>query len=129
MSQPPESSGSSPGGAPPGDDGSAGERPLSESSFEPERAWRESFDAFERDIGRPLEAFMESEQFADAAAQFLKANTKLQSGLQKGSHAWREAWNLPAREDVQELRAELDDVRRELRALTERLAAVEGRLG
>jgi hypothetical protein len=129
MSQPPASSGSNPGGTPPGDDAPTGKRAPGDAPPDPERAWREGFDAFERAIGRPMEAIMQSEEFADAAAHFLKANAKLQSEMGKGSHAWRDAWGLPAREDVQELRSALDDVRRELRTVNERLAAIEDKLG
>jgi hypothetical protein len=129
MSPPPESSGSSKDDKPPEDRPSAGEGDRRDRGPSPERAWRESFDAFERGIGKPLEAFMDSNEFADAAAQYLKANMRLQSEFQKSSRAWREAWNLPALEDVQELRSELDEIRREFSALTERLAAVEARLG
>jgi hypothetical protein len=114
---------------PSGDDRAKGKRPPEQEPVDPERAWRESFDAFERTVGRPLEAFMGSEEFADAAAQFFKANAKLQSELQQGSHAWREAWGLPGSEDVHELRSALEDVRAELRTLSERLAALEGKLG
>jgi len=134
MSRPPESSGSSPGDKPAaGDTGSAGAsaggRSAGEPGPDPERAWRESFDAFERAIGGPLEAFMQSDEFADAAARFLKANASMQSEFEKGSQAWRQAWNLPGQEDVQELRSALDDIRRQLGEVAERLAAIEGKLG
>jgi Poly(R)-hydroxyalkanoic acid synthase subunit (PHA_synth_III_E) len=123
MSPPPESSGSSAGGEPSGGGGRA------EAPFDAERAWREGFDAWERAVGRPLEAFMGSEEFADAAARFFKANAELQSELQQGSDAWRSAWGVPGREDVQDLRVALEALRGELRAVRERLAAIEEKLG
>ena len=147
MSKPPESSGSSPGPEDPparkppegGDDAAgdrpaaandpAGGRPRDEPAFNPERAWRESFDAYERAVGRPMEAFMASEEFADAAAQFFKANARLQSELQRGSRGLAELWNLPSLEDVRGLRTAVDEVALQLGEITERLDAIEAKLG
>jgi hypothetical protein len=147
MSTRPESSGSSPGPAEPrgenpsggGEDAAghraaragerSGDRSREEPAFDPERAWRESFDAFERAIGRPMEAFVASEEFADAAAQFFKANARLQSELQQGPRSWSAFWNLPSGDDIRELRASVDDVRRQLGRIADRLDSIEAKLG
>jgi polyhydroxyalkanoate synthase subunit PhaC len=57
----------------------------SAAEFDPERVWRESFNAFERAIGRPLEAFLASDEFANAAASFFKANATLMTESQGGA--------------------------------------------
>jgi hypothetical protein len=96
--------------------------------FDPEKAWRESFDAFERTIGRPMEAFLESEEFADAAAAFLKANTQFQAQLARGAEAWHDLAKAPTETGIDRLSAGLDEVREQLAALTERVAATENQI-
>jgi hypothetical protein len=97
-------------------------------NFDPEKAWRESFDAFERAIGRPMEAFLESEEFADAAAAFLKANAQFRAQLAKGAEAWRDLANEPAQASIDRLSAGLDVLRNQLADLTERVAATEDQI-
>lgn len=96
--------------------------PEPDDTLDPERAWRENFDAFERMIGKPLEEFMQTEEFADAAAKYLKAQADFRAEIDKGSAPWLEMWNTASAKDLAELR---DD----LRAVTERLEALEARLG
>jgi len=127
MSTQPENSGSSSGGAPSGGPG-AGAPPS-----DPQKAWRESFDAFERAIGRPLEAFLGSEEFADAAAKFLKANSEMQSSFQQSADAWRQTWSGsgsgPGQDDLKSVRSDLDHIRRQLTEVLDRLSAIEGKVG
>jgi hypothetical protein len=100
--------------------------PASSGSDDPERAWRQSFDAFERMIGKPLEEFMQSEEFADAAAEYLKRHGDTRSEMQKGSQAWLQMWNMASASDVAELRRELDETRKRLDALEARLGTEAG---
>jgi hypothetical protein len=86
-----------------------------------ESIWRENFDAFEKAIGRPLEEFMKSDEFADAAAKYLKAHGEMQEQLTQGSDAWLRTWNVDSATEVAALRAEL-------RALADRLEALERRV-
>jgi hypothetical protein len=87
----------------------------------PEQAWRESFKVFERAIGGPMEAFFQSDEFADAAASFLKAQGTFQAEVAKSSEAWAKLSNLATANEVQDLRAQLE-------ALDSRLADLEARL-
>jgi hypothetical protein len=104
MSPPPESSGSS-----------------ADKPADPERAWRENFDAYERMIGKPLEEFVQSDAFADAAAEYIKRHGDVKEQVKKSSQAWLDMWNMASASDVRALRREID-------ALAKRLDAVEARL-
>jgi hypothetical protein len=101
----------------------------SAAEFDPERVWRESFNALERAIGRPLEAFLASDEFADAAASFFKANAMLMAESQGGADRLREMWTLPPAPGIEQLRQAVEDVGATLRAMLERLDAIERRLG
>jgi hypothetical protein len=104
---------------------SGAERP----EFDPERAWRESFNAFERAVGRPLEAFLASDEFADAAASFFKANAMLMAESQSDAERFRQMWMAPPAAGVEQLRQAVEDVGATLRAMLERLEAIERLLG
>jgi hypothetical protein len=99
------------------------------SEFDPEQVWRESFTALERAIGGPLEAFLASDEFADAAASFFKANAGLMAESQTGANRIRELWTLPPVSGIEQLRQAVDDVGSTLTAMLERLDAIERRLG
>lgn len=91
----------------------------------PERAWRESFNAFERAIGGPMEEFLQSDAFADAAATFFKQQAALQRQAQSGSQTWLKAWNVASAQDVHEIAEELAKTRSELARVVERIESLE----
>jgi hypothetical protein len=92
----------------------------------PEQAWRESFNAFERAIGGPMEAFFQSDEFADAAASFLKAQGEIREEAVRSSRAWAKVWNLATADEVEELRVQLEGIRKQLAYLEGRLNAGAG---
>jgi hypothetical protein len=108
---------------------SAGSGATAGPELDPERTWRESFDALERAIGRPLEAFLASDEFADAAASFFKANPMLMAGSQADASWLPEMWMLPPASGIEQLRRAVEDLGATLRAMLDRLDAIEGRLG
>ena len=65
---------------------------------------------------------MKSEEFADSAAKYLKSQAEMGAEIRKGSSAWLQMWNVASTGEVEELR-------RELRTVTARLAALKARLG
>jgi hypothetical protein len=90
----------------------------------PEQAWRETFNAFERAVGGPMEQFFQSDQFADAAAAFIKSNAGAQKppvgGPEMVAPGMWAAWGLASAEDVRRLEEQLDEARRRLDALERR---------
>jgi hypothetical protein len=103
--------------SPPADSGGIG---GAQPPPDPERAWRESFNQFERMIGKPLEAFMQSPEFADAAAKYLQTHSDIRTEMEKSSPAWLQMWQVASAGDVQELRRELDELRSRLDELERR---------
>jgi len=66
--------------------------------------WREGFDQFERAVGRPLEAFVQSDAFADAMAAYLTSQAEARRQFERGSQELVRAWNLASAAEVEELR-------------------------
>jgi hypothetical protein len=91
----------------------------------PEQAWRETFNAFERAVGGPMEQFFQSDQFADAAAAFIKSNAGAPKPPAGGPEMlapgmWAGAWGLASADDVRRLEEQLGEVHRRLDALEQR---------
>jgi hypothetical protein len=120
---------------------SSGDPGRPDSGKTPEQAWRESFNAFERAVGGPMEQFLQSDQFADAAAAFIKANAGAKKSFAGGPETfaggpetfaggpetfgggpamWARAWGIASVEDVRRLEEQLDEARRRLDALERR---------
>jgi hypothetical protein len=102
---------------------------MSESSEKP--PWRKAIEDYERSIGAPLEDFIKSDQFADMAANAAKQGQAPPQGLGAtpapglggaGATQWLHAMGLPAASDIDELRAEIQALRDEVRALAEAIA-------
>ncbi|MBV9338028.1 MAG: hypothetical protein JO243_19250 [Solirubrobacterales bacterium] len=107
----------------PANQGSSGQ-----SNKTPEQVWRESFDAFERSIGRPLEAFLGSEEFADAAAAFIKANADARARFEEQADQWSRLWNMPTAQDFRDLRTTIDEISQQLSELADRVESLQTRL-
>jgi Poly(R)-hydroxyalkanoic acid synthase subunit (PHA_synth_III_E) len=83
--------------------------------------WRVAIEQFERSIGAPLEAFVQTDEFADMAARAAKSQAQIQHGIGTDTSQWPHAMNLPTATDVAELRAEIAELRKEVRSLAEGL--------
>jgi len=107
---------------------------MSESSEKP--PWRKAIEDYERSIGAPLEDFIKSDQFADMAANAAKQGPAAPGatpglgampgpalgGAGAGATQWLHSMGLPAASDIDELRAEIQALRDEVRTLTEAIA-------
>ncbi|NUT56695.1 MAG: hypothetical protein HOQ03_12035 [Thermoleophilia bacterium] len=88
--------------------------------------WRKAIEDYERAVGAPLEEFIKSDQFADMAAKAAKQQAQAQQGLASSplpglpasTTEWLHSMNLPAASDIEELRAEIQALRDDVRALT-----------
>ena len=106
----------------------AGERGRIMSSEKP--PWRKAIEDYERAIGAPLEEFIKSDQFADMAAKAAKQQGQGPTppvppmpGMPGASTTeFLHAMNLPAASDIEELRAEVQALRDDVRALAELVA-------
>jgi hypothetical protein len=89
--------------------------------------WRKAIEDYERSIGKPLEEFVKSDQFADMAAKAAKQGTQMpqipQIPQMPGSpKEFLHAMGVAAASDMEELRAEVHALRDDVRALSERIA-------
>ena len=91
--------------------------------------WRKAIEDYERTIGAPLEEFIKSDQFADMAAKAAKQGTQMPQIPQMpqgpggaSTTAWMHSMNLPAASDIDDLRAEIQALHDDVRALTELIA-------
>ncbi len=87
--------------------------------------WRVAIEQFERSIGAPLEEFIQTDEFADMAARAAKSQTQIQQEIGTGTSQWLHAMGLPTATDIAELRAEIGELRKEVRSLAERLVPAE----
>jgi hypothetical protein len=94
----------------------------------PEQVWRENFDAFERAIGKPIEEFLNSNEFADAAAAMIKANVEMRRRFERAAPDWPNLWGMPGQADVAEVKRGIDEIKDLISQLSDRLTAVEAKL-
>jgi len=83
--------------------------------------WRVAIEQFERSIGAPIEDFIKTDEFADAAANAAKGQAEMQRKLESGTTQLLHGMNLPAASDIAELRAEIAELREEVRELARAL--------
>jgi hypothetical protein len=93
------------------DPGMAEERPL----------WRQAFDAFEQSVGPRLEEFVRTDQFADMASSFARAQTDMQRRAEEALTQMWHFWNIPAGSDVKRLSEQVASLERRVRELTKLL--------
>jgi hypothetical protein len=84
--------------------------------------WRQAIEQYERSIGKPLEDFVKSDEFAEMAAKAAKGQAQVQRELASSTTDWLHSMNLPAASDIAELRAEVRELRAEVQALRAELA-------
>ena len=69
--------------------------------------WRVAIEQFERSIGAPIEEYIKTDEFADAAASAAKSQSEMQRKLESSTTQLLHGMNLPAASDIAELRAEI----------------------
>jgi hypothetical protein len=83
--------------------------------------WRQAFDAFEQAVGPRLEEFVRTDQFADAASSFTRAQSDMQRRVEEAlSQLWH-FWNIPAGSDVRRLSEQVASLERRLREMSKLL--------
>lgn len=85
-------------------------------------AWRQAYDAVERNIASPLEALVRSPEFARASAVTARARRLVRDECSRATAQLWHLANLPAGTDVQRLRLQVGQLDRELRRLRLQLA-------
>jgi hypothetical protein len=83
-----------------------------------EPAWRQVYDAAEREITPRVEAVVHSEPFAVAAGMLTQLQGALREQATRNTRRWLHLFNLPAGTDITRILAEIGQLRQEVRALT-----------
>ena len=92
----------------------------------PERArWRPYFDAFERAVGRPMEAGVETDTFQDLLAVAARLQVAVQERIERRTSDFLHVFNLPARSDVKHLSEQLNRLDKQVRDLRLELEKLE----
>ena len=82
--------------------------------------WRQAFDAVDRRIAGPVEGAARSDAFGDLLALTVRAERRLQRGIERRTRRALHLANLPTATDVRRLSEQVAELRRELRELEER---------
>jgi hypothetical protein len=85
-------------------------------------AWRQAYDAVERNIASPLEALVRTPEFARASALTARARRLVRDQCNDATAQLWHLANLPAGTDVQRLRVQVGQLDRELRRMRLQLA-------
>jgi hypothetical protein len=88
--------------------------------------WKRAFDEMESRVGPQLEQYVRTEQFADMAASFTRAQAEVQKRIADTMRQAWHFWNLPAASDVQRLSEQVASLERRVRELTKQLEEQEG---
>ena len=94
-----------------------------------ELGWQQAFSAWERAIGAPLEDFVQTEQFADALAAFVRQQSEFGTDLSGAVERWLRLWNLPTMSDVRGLQEQLQQLEQEVGRLRSELRRREATSG
>lgn len=84
-------------------------------------AWRQGYDALERQLGPRLEAVVRSESFAVAVGLVARAQRAVQQEAGRTTRRLLHQLNLPAGTDVSRILNEIGQLRRQVRELTAEL--------
>ena len=85
--------------------------------------WRQGYDAVEAAVGPPLEQFVRSDQFAQGLAVLTRFRREIEDRTARTSRQVLHRLNLPAGSDVTRLLAEIGELRKQVRQLSDELAA------
>ena len=91
-------------------------------------AWRQGFDAVERQLAPRLEAVVQSEQFAVAVGLAARVQRAVEGELARNTRRVLHRLNLPAGTDVSRILNELGQLRVQVRELSDELADARARL-
>ena len=92
----------------------------------PERSgWRPYFDAFERVVGRPMEAGVETDTFQDLVAVANRLQVAVQGRIERSTSDLLHMFNLPARSDIKHLSEQLNRLDKQVRDLRLELDRME----
>jgi Poly(R)-hydroxyalkanoic acid synthase subunit (PHA_synth_III_E) len=83
--------------------------------------WRQAFDAWEQAVAPRLEEYVRTDEFADAASSFSRAQADFQRRTEKAMQEMWHFWNIPAGSDVQRLSDQVASLERRVRDLTKLL--------
>ena len=88
-------------------------------------AWRPLFDRFERTVGRPMEAGVQTETFQDLVAAAARLQVAVQERIEQSTSDLLHLFNLPARSDIRHLSEQLNRLDKQVRDLRFELERLE----
>ncbi len=91
-------------------------------------AWRQGFDAVERELAPRLEAIVRSEPFAVAVGLATRAQRFVEEEMSRATRRTLHRLNLPAGTDVSRILHEIGQLRLQMRELTAELEATRAEL-
>ena len=92
----------------------------------PERArWRPYFDTFERAVGRPVEAGVETDTCQDLVAVASRLQAAVEERIERSTSDFLHIFNLPARSDIKHLSEQLNRLDKQVRDLRLELEKLE----
>jgi hypothetical protein len=91
-------------------------------------AWRQGFDAVERELAPRLEALVRSEPFAVAVGLVTRGQRIVEGEMARATRRMLHRFNLPAGTDVSRILHEIGQLRVQVRELTAELEAARAEL-
>jgi hypothetical protein len=91
-------------------------------------AWRQGFDAVERELTPRLEALVRSEPFAVAVGLVTRAQRFVEDEMSRSTRRMLHRWNLPAGTDVNRILHEIGQLRVQVRELSAELQEARAEL-
>ena len=88
-------------------------------------AWRPYFDRFERAVGRPMEAGVQTDTFQDLVAVAARLQAAVQERIEQSTGDFLHLFNLPARSDIRHLSEQLNRLDKQVRDLRLELEKME----
>ena len=79
--------------------------------------WRPYFDRFERAVGKPMEAGVQTDTFQDLVAVANRLQFAVQERIERSTSDFLHMLNLPARSDIKHLSEQLNRLDKQVRDL------------
>jgi hypothetical protein len=83
--------------------------------------WRRLFDSFDAEIAPQLESFVRTPQFADFMAVMNRLNAQASKAAADANRQFLEFWNVPSRNEIDELKQQVASLDRQLHSMTKAL--------
>jgi hypothetical protein len=99
------------------------------SPVPPQPLWRQSYDTIEAITGPPLARWVRSEPFAAGIGIASQLRRELERRADRATRQMLHLFNLPAGTDVTRLLAEVGDLRKQVRHLSDQLDARDDQKG